>query len=97
MQNIEKISSKLQLLKQDLIKDYGIEKLAIFGSYAKGEQNEDSDLDITIIKMQRKNGFLIVKAKRFLSERLNIDVDLGLYDSMQPFIKKRIQQDIIYV
>lgn len=97
MQSLEKINNNLQLLKEDLNKYYGIEKLAIFGSYAKGEQKEDSDLDIVIIKMKRKNGFLIVKARKFLSEKLNLKVDLGLYDSMQPFIKKRIQEDIVYV
>lgn len=97
MKNIDDITPYIQDLKHDLENLYGINKLAIFGSFAQGKQNSNSDLDIVILEMKKKNGFLIAKAKRFLSEKLDIEVDLGLYDSMHPFIKKRIEKDMIYV
>jgi len=93
----EKILSELKSLKKDLEILYGIEKIAVFGSVARGDYTSDSDIDIVILQMRRKNGFMIAKARRFLTEKLNRKVDLGLYDSMNPFIKRIIKKDMIYV
>jgi len=93
----EKILSELKSLKKDLKVLYGIEKIAVFGSVARGDYTSDSDIDIVILQMRRKNGFMIAKARRFLTEKLNRKVDLGLYDSMNPFIKRIIKKDMIYV
>ncbi len=94
--NIE-IKNILQKNNTILEDEFGIEQIAIFGSYAKNEETFSSDIDIVIMKMKRKNGFLIAKAKQFLSEKLGKDVDIGLYDSLRPFVKKRIKKDLIYV
>ena len=91
------ILEKLKKAKKILKQEFGIEKIAIFGSFARNEEKENSDIDIVILKMKRKNGFLIAKAKRFLSNYLNINVDIGLYDAMNPYIKKEIKKDMIYV
>ena len=97
MNEREKILSELKSLKKDLKVLYGIEKIAVFGSVARGDYTSDSDIDIVILQMRRKNGFMIAKARRFLTEKLNRKVDLGLYDSMNPFIKRIIKKDMIYV
>jgi hypothetical protein len=91
------ILEKLKLLKEDLKNLYGIERIAIFGSAARGEDTPSSDIDIVILQMRKKNGFTIARAKKFLEEKLNRKVDLGLYDSLNPFIKERIKKDMIDV
>lgn len=88
---------ELRNISSELEDKFGIKKIALFGSYARGEANDDSDIDILILEMVRKNGFIIAGAKRYLSEYLNVNVDLGLYDSLRPFIKRRILEDIKYV
>jgi len=88
---------KLQNVQEELKKKFGIEKIALFGSYAKGEEREDSDVDILVIEMKKKNAFTLIRAKNFLSTYLNKEVDLGLYDSIRPFIKKRIDDELINV
>ncbi|WP_034764701.1 nucleotidyltransferase family protein [Chrysiogenes arsenatis] len=93
----ENITQQIESLKPELYNRFGIKKLALFGSYAKGEQTDKSDVDIVIIEMERKNGFLIAKAQRFLSEQLQKKVDIGLLSAMNPYVKKNIQQDMIYV
>lgn len=87
----------LKAHKQELEDRFGIEKLALFGSYAKNEEKEDSDIDLVVIEMRKKNAFTLINAKKFLSESLKKEVDLGLLDSMRPFIRSRIQQEMIYV
>ena len=87
----------LRSISRELENKFGIKKIALFGSYARGEANDDSDVDILVLEIVRKNGFIIASAKRYLSEYLKKDVDLGLYDSLRPFIKRRVLEDIIYV
>lgn len=91
------IINKLKDLKPILKERYGIEEFAVFGSVAKGTDTQNSDVDIAILKMQIKSGFDIFRAKNFLKETLNKDVDLGTFNSMKTFIKNRIKKDFIYV
>ncbi|MEC9491654.1 nucleotidyltransferase family protein [Flexistipes sp.] len=87
----------LRELKPELKRLYGINEIAVFGSFARDNEPEYNDIDIIIIDMDRKNGFLIAKAKRYLTEKLNKNVDIGFYSVMNPYIKKNIQEDIIHV
>ncbi|TET88562.1 MAG: hypothetical protein E3J96_03120 [Sulfurovum sp.] len=46
--------SKLQSIQYELREKFGIEKIALFGSYAKDEAHQKSDIDIVVIKMKKK-------------------------------------------
>ncbi len=91
------IIDKLRELKPTLLKRYGIEEFAVFGSVAKGTDTSESDVDIAVLKMQLKSGFDLIRAKYFLKEKLNKEVDIGTFKSMKTFIKNRIKKDFIYV
>jgi len=88
---------KLRILKPVLAENYGIEEFAVFGSTARGEETDKSDIDIAITKMRKKNYFAIIDAMHFLESTLHKKVDMGLFDSIRPFIKRRITEDLIYV
>ena len=72
----------LKSLKSELKNKFGIEQIALFGSYARGEANDESDVDIAVISIK---------------EKLHKNVDMGYFDSIRPFVKKRIKDDLIYV
>jgi len=91
------IIHQLKELKPILNEKYGIEEFAIFGSVAKGTDTENSDVDIAVLKMNLKSGFGLIKAKYFIKESLNREIDIGTFNSMKTFIKNRIQKDFIYV
>ena len=93
----QQIINKLKELKPVLQERYGIEEFAVFGSVAKGQDTETSDVDIAVLQMKLKSGFDLIRAKIFLKEMLKRDVDLGTYNSMKTFIKNRIKKDFIYV
>ena len=84
-------------IKDELKQKFGIEEIALFGSYARGEANEESDVDIAIIKINKKDFLKRLQAKDFLEKKLNKKVDIGYLDSMRTFIKNRIKKDLIYV
>ena len=93
----QELINKLRELKPILNERYGIEEFTVFGSVAKGTDTKDSDVDIAVLKMQLKSGFDLIRAKCFLKENLNKEVDIGTFKSMKTFIKNRIQKDFIYV
>lgn len=93
----QQIISRLKELKPILNERYGIQEFAVFGSVAKGLDTESSDVDIAVLQMKLKSGFDLIRARNFLKEALNREIDLGTYNSMKTFIKNRIKKDFIYV
>ncbi len=93
----KEIIDKLRELKPILKERYGIEEFAVFGSVAKGCDTKDSDVDIVILKDNKKSFFLLMEAKKFLEANLDKSIDIGDFYSMKTFIKNRIKKDFIYV
>ncbi|KIM09457.1 MAG: hypothetical protein KU28_02305 [Sulfurovum sp. PC08-66] len=82
--------------EKELYDRFGIKKIALFGSYAKDEAREDSDIDLAIVEIDKKDYFNRVEAKYFLEEQFQKSVDIGYLDSMRNFLKKRVQEEMIY-
>lgn len=93
----ETVLDTLRKLKPQLRELFGITELAVFGSCARGENTAQSDVDIVILTMEQKNGLTLARAKRYLAENLGKEVDIGLYDALRPFLKRRIARDLIHV
>ncbi len=91
----------IQYLKKhqnELREMFGVIKIGLFGSYVTGNHEEDSDIDICVTldeKHKRLHNFLALE--RELSSVFEKKVDLGLEESLKPFIKKQIEKEIIYV
>ena len=69
-------------------------KVGIFGSYARNEQTEDSDLDILVSFKETISLLDLVGLEQELSEILGIKVDLVTERSVNPRLKKYIYQDL---
>ena len=91
------VLAKLRVLKPILKERYGIESFAIFGSVAGGVSTKSSDIDIAILEMNPKSGFDLIRAKNFLQNELNMQVDIGALSAMKHFVRKRVEKDLIYV
>ena len=74
---------------------YNVEKIGIFGSYARDEATKESDIDI-FVQMHPKLLDMIA-IKQLIEEDLHLKVDIvRLRDKMNPYLKKRILRDGIY-
>jgi len=84
---------------QYLIDHYGIVKVGLFGSFAREEQNANSDVDILIdIKDGTKNIHdLKLSLKQYLSSAFGRKVDLAREKYLKSYAKKYILKDVIYV
>ncbi|MBN1974608.1 MAG: nucleotidyltransferase family protein [Sedimentisphaerales bacterium] len=76
----------------------GASKIAVFGSYARGEAKPDSDIDILVDFSHRKSLLEFVKIERELSEALGIKVDLLTEKAISPYLIDDIkrQMKVIY-
>jgi predicted nucleotidyltransferase len=77
---------------------FGVNRIGIFGSFVKHHQTDSSDIDLVIeMEGSRKNIHSFMQLKRFLEKELARKVDLGFEHTLKPFIKDKIQKEIIYV
>ncbi len=85
--NVNKI--KKQIVKT--LKDHGVKKAGIFGSYARGEEKKNSDVDILVdVKGKRFSLLDLVKLEMLLKKILQKKVDLLTYNGISPYLKERI-------
>jgi len=80
--------------KQD---EFGIVRIGIFGSVARGEIAGTSDVDV-VVELVQPDLLLLVGIKQELEALLQEPVDVVRYrDRMNPFLKRRIEQEAVYV
>ena len=78
--------------------EFGIRKMSVFGSYARGEATEDSDLDFHIIDRGTLRGlFKLAGFELALEERFMIPVDVVTTSSLFDDIRKRVEQEELVV
>jgi predicted nucleotidyltransferase len=87
----------LREYKQQHASQYGITRLGIFGSVARGEQTESSDIDI-IMESSPISLLTVIGIKYELEDLLGVPVDLvRMHDRMNSRLKNRITKEAIYV
>ncbi|KAA3597195.1 MAG: nucleotidyltransferase [Calditrichaeota bacterium] len=92
-----KILEVLRKFKNENSEKYGINNLGLFGSYSKNEAKPESDIDI-VIETFEPDLFKIVHIKEDLEKLLSKTVDIvRKRESMNPYLKKYIEKDSIYV
>jgi len=88
----------LKSQKDYLQQRYGIEVIGVFGSVARGENNDNSDVDILYkFKDKKLSLFEYMQLLNELEEKFNTKVDLVREDKIKPFLKEYIQKDIVNV
>jgi len=74
-----------------------VRQIGVFGSYLRGEEGPESDLDILVEFSKPIDIFKFMELERFLSQELNIKVDLVSKKALKPFIGREILKEVIYV
>ena len=73
---------------------YGVRTIGLFGSYARGEEQPDSDLDVLVDFEERKSLLTLVRIERELSENLGVKVDLLTEQAISPYLVDWIKADL---
>ena len=84
--------------KKFLKSEFGVLTIGLFGSYAKDEENADSDIDLVVeFEKGRKNIHTFLGLKRFLEKEFARKVDIGFEHSLKPVVRENIKGEILYV
>jgi predicted nucleotidyltransferase len=97
MQTLTEIKQILQEQKPFLAEKYGVTELGVFGSYVRGEQHPDSDLDI-LIELEdppRISLLGLVNLENYLSDMLGVKVQTAILKNLKPRLKPYILQEVV--
>ena len=87
--HINKIKQKIL----PILQQYGVKKIALFGSCVRGEMEENSDIDI-LVDIEADISLLdFVGLKQKIEEALGRKVDLVEYDTLKPLLRERILKE----
>ena len=97
MKSLEEIRSILREHMDELRARYGVRSIEIFGSYVRGEQREDSDLDL-LVEFEEPVGLLRISMLQvYLSDLLGIKVDVIPKDSLRRELWDSVSREAVRV
>jgi len=98
MKTLEEVQAILNRYRQVLRERYGVQELALFGSYAREEPSPVSDVDI-LVRVRRPIGLKFFELWDYLEEILGLKVDLLTPEALQqkPALWESVQEDLVYV
>ena len=97
MATLTEIKRALEAQKPLLAEKYGVIVVGVFGSYVRGEQRPDSDLDL-LVELERpaRIGLMgLVELEQYLSDLLGVQVDLAIKENLKPRIGEHILQEVV--
>ncbi|MDB9543294.1 nucleotidyltransferase family protein [Microcystis aeruginosa CS-1036] len=94
---LEEIKAILILYKPFLIERFKILELGLFGSYVRGEQTKDSDVDILVEFSQVPTLFDLVEVEYLISDKLGLPVDLIDKKSLKAALREQILNETVYL
>ena len=96
MKTREEILNLLQKNKPELVKKFGLQRLALFGSFARGENQEGSDVDI-LVEVPPSIGLEFVDLAEEIETILGMPADVVSRRAIKPRHWNVIQEDLIDV
>jgi len=97
MKTIEEIREIIADHKHGLKDHFKVKEIGVFGSYARSQQKEKSDLDI-LVEFERPVSLLgLVSLENHLSDLLKVKVDLVPKGDIRPELKEGILKEVIYL
>jgi len=97
LMKLEEIQKILAKHKKELYEKYKIEKMGIFGSFVRGEEREESDIDI-LVEFEDVPGLIkFIEVEEYLSKLLGRKVDLVRKPAIRKELRPKILKEVVYV
>lgn len=97
MKTTADIIASLKNIKEDLSQRFAVKEIGIFGSVAREEQTDASDIDLLVEFARPVSLVTFMRLECYLSDILGNKVDLVTFDSLKPFIQQDVLSEVIYV
>jgi predicted nucleotidyltransferase len=97
MKTRDEVIAILHDLKAETAPLFGVRRFGLFGSYARNEQSEQSDIDL-LVELDRPVPFsAFCRLEDLVSQRLGVAVDMTTPDGLHPQIEGRVLAEAVYV
>ncbi|MCJ7559580.1 nucleotidyltransferase family protein [Candidatus Bathyarchaeota archaeon] len=97
MKTLEKVRKILADHKEELRERFKVKEIGIFGSYIKKEQKRKSDVDILVDFYETIDLFMFIELENYLSEILEVKVDLVMKETLKPRLKQKILSEAVFL
>jgi predicted nucleotidyltransferase len=92
-----KIKKEIRESIVTILRKYDAERIAIFGSYARGEAGKKSDIDILVRFAQPKSLIQLVQIEDEIAKAVKTPVDLVTEKSVSPYLSSSIHRDEVVI
>ncbi len=89
---LEKLKENLAILRRD----FNVSKIGVFGSVARGQESDESDIDILVEFSEPIGLFRFMELEKLLTSLLGRKVDLVTKDALKPVIKEAVLRESVY-
>ena len=97
VKTLNEIKEILEAQKAYLASEYGVKVIGVFGSYVRGDEHPDSDIDI-LVELERPPRISLiglVELEEYLSDVLGVNVDLAIKKNLRKRIGERILSEVV--
>lgn len=91
--NKEEVQRTLNEHKAYIAEAFSVEKIGLFGSFARDEQTEESDIDL-LVEFKQPVGFEFIELKEYLESLFQKRVDLVTANALKPFMKEQVMNEV---
>lgn len=95
--SLDELKVQLEALKPTLKRRFKVETVDIFGSYARGEQTEKSDVDLLVTYGEGADLLLAAALRRYLRRKLHVKVDVISKNYLNPRIRDEVLAEAVPV
>ncbi len=99
MKTLDDIKRILSAHKQELSQKYGVTSIGVFGSYVRGGQKKQSDVDV-LVEFEESSSLTLldfVKLENYLGGLLGVKVDLVEKSALKPRIGKHVLEEVVNI
>ncbi len=97
MKTLDEVKQILSTHKKSLCEKYQITELGVFGSYARSEQTEASDIDILVDYQTAPTFVMLVELRDYLSDLFGLKVDIVTKNGLKARISDRVLAEVVYI
>ena len=94
---LREIKNKIFSKKDYLLKTYGVEKIGIFGSFARNEATNKSDLDVLITLKEPISYFKFFDLEKEIELLVGKKIDLATNEAIKSTIRPNVMKDLIFI
>lgn len=97
LKTLDEIKHLLTERKELFRENFRITELGIFGSYARGEQTAESDVDVLVDYEQAPTLWTLVELRDYLSELIGLKVDVVTKNGLKPRIREQVLAEVVFL